>query len=149
MRILVFYRQGAVLGILNKGLGLRPSGFTWQVTSARLASDVIQVWMNSSSSNNCISHFKAQLVQLIFIYLIYWIKGILCGYAIRSGRHPSGSPAVGPADADFPRDVCLTVTRNHKVFLLYLCIPTCIRKISICFRLHYAPITTSDSYMRQ
>ena len=32
----------------------------------------------------------------------YWIKGI-------------------PADADFPRDVCLTVSRNHKVFLLYIC----------------------------
>ena len=26
---------------------------------------------------------------------------------------------VGPAAADFPRDVCLTVSRNHKVFLLY------------------------------
>ena len=33
-----------------------------------------------------------------------------------SGR---GRPAVGPAAADFPRDVCLTVSRNHKVFLLY------------------------------
>ena len=46
----------------------------------------------------------------------YWIKGILCGYAIRSGRHPR--PAVGPAAADFSRDVCLTVSRNHKVFPL-------------------------------
>ena len=33
-----------------------------------------------------------------------------------SGR---GRPAVGPAAADFPRCVCLTVSRNHKVFLLY------------------------------
>ena len=53
------------------------------------------------------------------------IIGILCGYAIRSGRHSKGSqrqlgrPAVGPAAADFPRDVCLTVWPNHKVFLLY------------------------------
>ena len=28
-------------------------------------------------------------------------------------------PAVGPAAADFPWDVCLTVSRNHKVFLFY------------------------------
>ena len=33
-----------------------------------------------------------------------------------SGR---GRPAVGPAAADFPRDVCLTVSRNHAVFLFY------------------------------
>ena len=34
-----------------------------------------------------------------------------------SGR---GGPAVHPAAADFPRDVCLTVSRNHAVFLLYV-----------------------------
>ena len=33
-----------------------------------------------------------------------------------SGR---GGPAVRSVDADFPRDVCLTVSRNHAVFLLY------------------------------
>ena len=33
-----------------------------------------------------------------------------------SGR---GRPVVGQAAADFPRDVCLTVSRNHAVFLLY------------------------------
>ena len=33
-----------------------------------------------------------------------------------SGR---GRPAVGLAAADFPRDVCLTVSRNHIVFLFY------------------------------
>ena len=94
IRILAFYGPGAVLGILNRGSALRPSGFTWQVTSASLAGDVIQVWINNSPSNHCIYHFEAQLAQLFLIqYLIctYWIKGILCGYAIRSGRHPSGS----------------------------------------------------------
>ena len=107
-------------GILNRGSGLRPSGFTRQATSARLAVDVIQVWINSSPSNCCISHFKAQLAQLFFIQHLKWIKGILCGYAIRSGRHPEGSQRPGrPAAADFPRDVCLTVSRNHIVFLLY------------------------------
>ena len=93
-------------GILNKGSGLWPSGFTRQATSARLTGDVIQVWINSLSSNRCISHFKTQLVQLFFIQHLkctYWIKGILCGYAIWSGRHPEGSqrppgrPQVGPS----------------------------------------------------
>ena len=28
-----------------------------------------------------------------------------------------GGPVVRPAAADFPRDVCLTVSRNHAVFL--------------------------------
>ena len=32
----------------------------------------------------------------------------------------SWRPAVGPAAADFPRDVWLTVSRNHKIFLLYV-----------------------------
>ena len=81
--------------ISNRRSGLRPSGFTWQLTWARLAGDVIQIWMNSSPSNHCISHFKAQLAQLFLIqHLIctYWIKGILCGYAagadLRSARRP-------------------------------------------------------------
>ena len=55
------------------------------MTSTCLASDVIQVWINSSPSNHCISHFKAQLAQIFFIQhriCMYWIKGILCGYAI-------------------------------------------------------------------
>ena len=96
---LTFYGPGEVLGILNKGSGLRPSDFTWQVTSARLAGEVIQVWINSSPSNHCVSHFKAQLGQLFLInHLIctYWIKGILCGCVIRSGKHPSGSQWPGP-----------------------------------------------------
>ena len=86
-------------GIFLKGSGLRPSGFTRQATSPRMAGDVIQVWINSSPSNRCISHFKAQLAQLFFIQHVkctYWIKGILCGYATRSGRHPSGSQRPGP-----------------------------------------------------
>ena len=60
-----FYGPGAVHG--NRGSGLRPSGFTWQVTSACLAGDIIQVWKNSSPSNHCISHVKAQLAQLFLI----------------------------------------------------------------------------------
>ena len=44
-----------------------------------------------------------------------------------SGR---GGPAVRPAAADFPRDVCLTVSRNHAVFLLY------------CFRIKGGTLST-------
>ena len=108
--ILGFYGPGAVHGILNRGSGLRPSGCTWQVASASLAGDVIQVWINSSPSNHCISHFKAQLAQLFFIqHLIctYWIRGILCGYAIRSGRHPSGSRRPGPTCGRWIPSGCL------------------------------------------
>ena len=91
--------QAQSFGILNKGAGLRPLGFTRQATSARLAGGVIQGRINSSPSSCCISHFKPQLAQLFFIQHLkctYWIKGILCGYAIRSGRHPSGSQWLGP-----------------------------------------------------
>ena len=36
------------------------------------------------------------------------------------GKSAAGADLpVGPAADDFPRDVCLTVSRNHKVFLLY------------------------------
>ena len=73
--------------------------------------------------------FQSFTIVLLTTYL-YWIKGILRGYAIRSGRRPSGSQRPGrtqvrPAAADFPRDVCLTVSRNHAVFLLYAasCVP--------------------------
>ena len=95
----LFMDQVQPFGILKKGSDLRPSGFTRLATSARLAGDVIQVWVNSSPSNRCISHFKAQLAQLSFLQHLkctYWIKGILCGYEIRSGRHPSGSQRPGP-----------------------------------------------------
>ena len=80
--------------------------------------DVIQVWLNSSPPKSLYFSFQSTVSAIIFIQHLkctYWIKGILCGYVIRSGRHPS----VGPTAADFPRDVCLTVSRNHKVFLLY------------------------------
>ena len=72
IRILFFYGPSAVHG--DGGSGLRPSGFTWQVTSARLAGDVIHVLKNSSPSNHSISHFKAQLVQLFFIQHLICIR---------------------------------------------------------------------------
>ena len=56
-------------------------------------------------------------------YRRFVIIGIFCGYAIQSGRHPElsqrplGRLQVDPPAADFPRDVCLTVLRNHKVIL--------------------------------
>ena len=116
IRILAFYGPGQVqcLGYWTERRAFGPSGFTWQVTSASLAGDVIQLWINSSPSNHCISHFRAQLAQLFFIqHLIgtYWIKGILCGYAIRSGRHPSVRHTCG---------------RPGGRWLLSGCLPDCI-----------------------
>ena len=49
---------------------------------------------------------------------ISYSKSSIIFYSTRevSGR---GQPAVGLAAADFPWDVCTTVSRNHKVFLFY------------------------------
>ena len=88
-----FYGPDGVLGILlNRGSGLRPPGFTWQVTSAHLAGDVIQVWINSSPSNHGISHFKAQLAQLF---------SILC---VRTG-YKEYFMVTRYGQADIPREV--------------------------------------------
>ena len=66
------YGPGAILGILNKGSGFRPSGSTWNVTSTRLTGDVKDVWINRSWSNPWISHFKVPLAQLFtFQHLIF------------------------------------------------------------------------------
>ena len=62
--------------------------------------------------------FQSFTIVLLTTYL-YWIKGILRGYAILSGSQRPGR-TVRPAAADFPRDVCLTVSRNHAVFLFYV-----------------------------
>ena len=84
----VFYGPGAAHRILKKGSGPRPSGFTWQVTSARLAGDVIQVWINNSPSNHCISHFKLQFTQSFFIHLIYSGNQRPSGHWLPSGCLP-------------------------------------------------------------
>ena len=109
-------------GILNKG-----SGFTRQATSARLAVDIIQVWINSSPSNCCISHFKAQLAQLFFIrhLKMYVLDKRNTLWLCDTVRQTSFGKSAAVADrrsslaVDFLRDVCLAVLRNHKVFLLY------------------------------
>ena len=61
--------------------GINPysySGFlwaTWRETSARLAGNVIQVWINSLPSNQCISLLKAQLAQLFSIQNLIFHTG--------------------------------------------------------------------------
>ena len=40
--------------------------------------------------------FKIVTVVISTYVCVYRAKGILCGYAIRSGRHPSVSPRPGP-----------------------------------------------------
>ena len=50
----------------GRAFGPRASLDRWR-TPASLAGDVIQVWINSSPSNHCIFHYKAQLAQLFLI----------------------------------------------------------------------------------
>ena len=65
-----------------------------------------------------------------------------------------GGPAVRPAAADFPRDVCLTVSRNHAVFLLYHThSPTkvfqtawSVHAIPFAFTLQYRTYNSEDLY---
>ena len=110
---------GRLLWVFNKCSGLRPSDtlsscwLDWR----RHARTGKQLFVKSYDLP-----FQSVTVFILAYVCLYWIKGIFWGYAIRSGRHPSGSqrPAVGPAATDFPRDVCLTVSRNHKVLLLDL-----------------------------
>ena len=54
-----------------------------------LAGDVMCMWVSHSLVNYWIYNFQSFTIVLLTIYL-YWIKGILRGYAIRSGRLPSG-----------------------------------------------------------
>ena len=67
--------------------------------------------------------FQSFTIVMLTIYL-YWIKEycVVTWYGQAdvprevSGR---GRPAVRPAAPDFPRDICLTVSRKHAVFLSY------------------------------
>ena len=74
------------------------------------------------------------MVSICPYFLIWYPYAPTFLYGKSEGREVSGP---GPAAADFPRDVCLTVSRNHAVFLLY-CISTShyvffIKYIKICF----------------
>ena len=89
IRILAFCGPCAVLGILNKGSGLHASCFTWQVTSARMAGDVIHVWVNSSSSNRPISHVKAPIIFIstCYMYVLGSARWLLTSLGISSSRY--------------------------------------------------------------
>ena len=93
--------------LFNKCSGLRPS-------------DTLSSWWLGWRRHARVG--KPFFGKSLDLYFRYWIKGILRGYAIRSGRRPSGSQRPGrirPVAADFPRDLCLTASRNHAVFLFY------------------------------
>ena len=74
-----------------------------------------------------VSHLDAKVLRLVsesFKGFLAWqdiaessAKTVILAAREVSGR---GGPAVRPAAADFPRDVCLTVSRNHAVFLWYI-----------------------------
>ena len=86
----------------------------------------------------------------------YWFK--ITAISLRDlFREFSGR--VRPAAADFPRDVCLTVSRNHKIILLYvdvslfnykwplLCaVVTCV--VCVCFVYSTHPVRTRSYVSR-
>ena len=78
--------------------------------------------VNNYLWNHIFCHFKASLFlfQLMFVLdkrntFVFTRQGQADIPREVSGR---GRPVVGPAVTDFPLDVCRTVSRNHKVFLL-------------------------------
>ena len=84
-------RLSTVPGLFNKCSGLRPS-------------DTLSCWWLGWQRHACMGEpffgksldlkFQSFTIVVLTIYL-YWIKGILHGYAIRSGRYPSGSQRLG------------------------------------------------------
>ena len=87
------FRVGTVFVVLNKCLDLRTSV---TLSVARLTRHSRRGKRFFVKSFNSLFQ-SAIIVGLTFLFV----------------------PALGPAAADFPLDVCLTVSRNHKVFLLY------------------------------
>ena len=84
--------------------------FTWWWSADRCS------WVSFRLNKEGIWQWMWHFLLIIIASIVhkYWIKGI--------PREVSGRRAdlrSAPA-ADFPRDVCLTVSRNHAVFLLYM-----------------------------
>ena len=80
-------RLGGFLGVFHKYSGLRPSD---TLSSCRLgwhrhARTAKQLFVKSYDLS-----FQSITLVISTYVCLYWIKGIPC-YAIRSGRHPSGS----------------------------------------------------------
>ena len=105
-----YIQLDAIVGWVNKCSGRRPSDtlLSWWLGWHRHARTCKQLFVKSYDL-----WFQSVTVILTYVCL-YWIKGTLCDYAIRSGRHPSGRQRLGPTCG---RDVCLTLSRDHKVFL--------------------------------
>ena len=102
-------RLGIVIGIFNKYSGLRSSDAlsSWWLGLRRHPRMGKQLFTKSYDLS-----FQSVTVVVSAYACLYWIKGILCGYAIWTGRHPTGakkSAADRRANADFSQNVCLTV----------------------------------------
>ena len=77
-------RSGGVIGVFSKCSGLRPSD-TWSscwLAWRRHANSGKQLFVKSYD----LSLQSVTVVISIYVCL-YWIKGIVCSYVIRSGRH--------------------------------------------------------------
>ena len=98
-----------------------------------LAGDVMRAWVSHYLVNNSIYDFKASLLPR-WLYICHkghmfvldkrntaWLRDTVrqtsLGKSAAAGR--TAGPLRSAPAADFPGDVCLTVSRNHAVFLLY------------------------------
>ena len=84
----------------------------WLATSCARGQAII--WLIIGS---IISKLHYCLVNYIFVLdkrNTAWLRDTVRQTSL--GKSAAGAAAVRPAAADFPRDVCLTVSRNHAVF---------------------------------
>ena len=82
----------------------------------------MQAWVNNKFRNLKICHFKASLLLFQLMFVCSGLKEyfMVTRYSqVDIPREVShrGQPGVGPVAADVARDICLTVSHNHNVFL--------------------------------
>ena len=73
-------------------------------------------WVSHIMVNYWIYDFQAILLLCYYIFVLDRRNTVWLCDTVR--QTSLGKSAPCPAAADFPRDVCLTVSRNHAVFLL-------------------------------
>ena len=107
-------RLSTVPGLFNKCSGPRTP---YRVDG--LAEGVMRAWASHSLVNHWNYNFKAYVNYMCVLDKrnTAWLRETV--RQTSRGKSVAAGPAVRPAVADFPRDVCLTVSRNHAVFLLF------------------------------
>ena len=103
--------MGTIFGVFNKCSGLQTLGQLIELVAllVRHAHRGKHIHIYIYMLNHLICHFNAPLVVFKLI-CVYWIKGILYGYAIRSDRHPEWSqwPSGWPTGFTHAESLSLT-----------------------------------------